>query len=253
MSLYSKAGSMVLRQAARSLRTPLCHQPALLAHSSSKYPCRTLATIQNNFYSPIQIRYSAFTPVRRCSTKATEGEQAKAEHEQHAPEEQNPPEVSEEQKKIEALTEELKELEGKYKRTLADRENIRLRLQKQVEDSKIYAIQGFSKDLLEVSDVFRKAIESVSPEQAAESEQLQKLYDGLTMTEALFHTKCSKNGLAKLSPAVGDKFDPKFHESMFQVPASAEQTPGTVAHVMRDGWSLHERCIRSAQVGVFSG
>jgi len=189
-----------------------------------------------------------YMPSRSCSTKA-ESTETKAEEEVK----EEVKEVSEEQKKIDSLSEELKLLTDKYHRTLADRENIRLRLQKQVEDSKIYAIQGFCKDLLEVSDVFRKAIESVSEEDASSSPQLKTLYDGLTMTEAQFHSIFKKNGLLKLSTAVGDKFDPKWHESMFQVPASQEHAPGTVAHVMRDGWSLRERCIRSAQVGVYTG
>ena len=63
-----------------------------------------------------------------------------------------------------------------------------------------------------------------------------------------------RHGLSSVTLAVGNKFDPGWQEAMFEVPsASEDQQPGTVAHVLRPGWKLHERCIRSAQVGVYKG
>ncbi|CAK9824608.1 GrpE protein homolog 1, mitochondrial [Anthophora retusa] len=77
------------------------------------------------------------------------------------------------------------ELEDKYKRALADGENLRVRLTKQIEDAKLFGIQGFCKDLLEVADILGKATESVPKDELTEKNpHLKTLYEGLSMTEA---------------------------------------------------------------------
>lgn len=108
-------------------------------------------------------------------------------------------EISENEKKltseIELLNKEiidLKEhnnmLNDKYKRALADSENLRVRLMKQIEDAKLFGIQSFCKDLLDVADILGKATESVPKDQLTESNpHLKTLYEGLTMTEAQLH------------------------------------------------------------------
>lgn len=58
-----------------------------------------------------------------------------------------------------------------------------------------------------------------------------------------------RHGLVQITPEMGEKFDPSFQEAMFELPLP-DKEPGTVAHVIRTGWTLHSRCIRSAQVGV---
>lgn len=58
-----------------------------------------------------------------------------------------------------------------------------------------------------------------------------------------------RHGLEQISPKIGEKFDPSLQEAMFELPVPEQET-GTVAHVIRSGWTLHSRCIRSAQVGV---
>lgn len=80
------------------------------------------------------------------------------------------------------------ELEDKYKRALADGENLRTRLTRQIEDAKIFGIQGFCKDLLEVADILGKATESVPKDELTEKNpHLKTLYEGLKMTEAQLH------------------------------------------------------------------
>lgn len=79
-------------------------------------------------------------------------------------------------------------LEDKYKRALAEGENIRLRLTKQINDAKLFGIQSFCKDLLDVADVLGKATESVPKDEITEKNpHLKSLYEGLTMTEAQLH------------------------------------------------------------------
>lgn len=109
------------------------------------------------------------------------------------------PEFTENEKKlkadIELLNKELidlkshkNDLEDKYKRALADGENLRVRLIKQIEDAKIFGIQGFCKDLLEVADILGKATESVPKDELTDKNpHLKTLYEGLKMTEAQLH------------------------------------------------------------------
>lgn len=161
-------------------------------------------------------------------------------------------ELSPEQKEIISLKEQLDDFKDKYQRTLADRENVRMRLQKEIKDAKLYGIQGFCKDILEVTDVFRKALDSVpSQELQSGGAQLQTLHSGLTMTETQLIAVLRRHGLERVVVKEGDSFDPEFQQVVVEVPLVPGCAPGTVATVLRDGWSLHERCIRSVQVGVF--
>ncbi|KAF6739031.1 GrpE-like protein 1, mitochondrial [Oryzias melastigma] len=147
------------------------------------------------------------------------------------------------------LEEQLKEMTEKYKRALADTENLRRRSQKMVEDAKLYGIQGFCKDLLEVADILEKATESVPKEEVtSQNPHLKNLYDGLVMTEVQIQKVFSKHGLVKLSPE-GQKFDPYEHEALFHAPVEGKE-PGTVAVVTKVGYKLHGRTLRPALVGV---
>lgn len=79
-------------------------------------------------------------------------------------------------------------MEDKYKRALAEGENIRVRLTKQINDAKLFGIQGFCKDLLDVADILGKATESVPKDEITDQNpHLKSLYEGLVMTEAQLH------------------------------------------------------------------
>ncbi|XP_021916412.1 grpE protein homolog, mitochondrial isoform X6 [Zootermopsis nevadensis] len=152
-------------------------------------------------------------------------------------------------KEIDLLSEKKLELEDKYKRALADSENMRQRLMKQIEDAKIFGIQGFCKDLLEVADILGKATESVPKEEVRESNpHLKNLYEGLTMTQAELHKVFRRHGLIPINP-IEEKFDPNFHEALFQQEVQGKD-PGTIVVVSKTGYKLHERVIRPALVGV---
>ncbi|XP_033839465.1 grpE protein homolog 1, mitochondrial [Periophthalmus magnuspinnatus] len=147
------------------------------------------------------------------------------------------------------LEEQLKDMTEKYKRALADTENLRRRSQKMTEDAKLYGIQGFCKDLLEVADILEKATESVPKEEVtAQNPHLKNLYDGLVMTEVQIQKVFTKHGLVKLNPD-GLKFDPYEHEALFHTPVEGKE-PGTVAVVTKVGYKLHGRTLRPALVGV---
>ncbi|XP_030563583.1 grpE protein homolog, mitochondrial [Drosophila novamexicana] len=156
---------------------------------------------------------------------------------------------------IERLTQELavakeqnSELLDKYKRALADSENMRTRLNKQINDAKIFGIQSFCKDLLEVADTLGHATQAVPKEKLNGNADLKNLYEGLTMTRAALLQVFKRHGLEPLDP-INQKFDPNLHEALFQKDDATVEA-NTVVEVTKLGYKLHERCIRPALVGV---
>lgn len=158
------------------------------------------------------------------------------------------------QEDIERLTTENGELKtkndetlDKYRRSIAENDNMRKRLTKQIEDAKIFGIQGFCKDLLEVADVLQKAVEAAR----AEDKKLGgSLSGGIELTQTQMHQVFNRHGLTKITPEVGEtKFDPNMHEALFQIPVP-DKDPNIVMDVQQIGYSLHGRTIRPAKVGV---
>ena len=135
------------------------------------------------------------------------------------------------------------EILDKYRRAIAESENMRKRLTKQIEDGKIFGIQSFSKDLLEVADVLDKAV-------SVEGQSAQDLHKGLEMTKAQLHQVFKRHGLEKINPKEGEeKFDPNMHDALFQIPVP-DKDPNIVMVVQKVGYSLQSRTIRPASVGV---
>ncbi|CAL2037041.1 unnamed protein product [Caenorhabditis brenneri] len=141
----------------------------------------------------------------------------------------------------------------KYQRSLAETENVRRRGIKQTDDAKVFAIQSFCKDLLEVSDILDIAIKSVKPEELESGgKALKDLFEGVSMTRTVLAKTFSKHGLVAVDPT-NQKFDPNLHEAVFQIPsANAKQPVGHIEVCTKIGYSLKERPIRPAQVGVVS-
>ena len=132
-------------------------------------------------------------------------------------------------------------------RSLAETENVRQRLTKQLEESRKFSIQNFAKELLDVADILEKANDSVSASDLASgSKTLLSLVDGLKLTELELQKVLKKNGVVKMG-GEGEQFDPAIHEALFEVPGD---TPGTVAVVSRCGYMIHDRTLRPARVGV---
>nr|XP_058136785.1 grpE protein homolog 2, mitochondrial isoform X2 [Dasypus novemcinctus] len=149
------------------------------------------------------------------------------------------------------LEKEVQDLTVRYQRAVADSENIRRRTQRCVEDAKIFGIQSFCKDLVEVADILEKTTECISGETEPGDQKLtlEKVFQGLSLLEAKLKSVFAKHGLEKMAP-IGDKYDPHEHELICHVPADVGVQPGTVALVRQDGYKLHGRTIRLAQVEV---
>lgn len=180
----------------------------------------------------------------------TTAEQQKKDTDSVSSEKEKPSEEMEKlTKEISELTEKNNDLMDKYKRALADGENLRSRLTKQIAEAKIFGIQSFCKDLLDVADVLGKATETVPKEEINDNNpHLKSLYEGLVMTEAQLQAVFKRHGLEQVDP-IDEKFDPNFHEALFQQEVQGKE-PGTVVVVSKIGYKLHDRVIRPALVGV---
>eukprot|EP00559_Dactyliosolen_fragilissimus_P003351 CAMPEP_0184857236 /NCGR_PEP_ID=MMETSP0580-20130426/2401_1 /TAXON_ID=1118495 /ORGANISM="Dactyliosolen fragilissimus" /LENGTH=205 /DNA_ID=CAMNT_0027352713 /DNA_START=190 /DNA_END=807 /DNA_ORIENTATION=- len=153
--------------------------------------------------------------------------------------------------KIEELEKQVKDLKDQLLRSLAEQENIRGIARRDVESARSYAVSSFAKSLLDTSDNLTRAMEAVPTEYRKDTEKhpvLATLYEGIQMTDTGLGKAFAKNGLKKFAE-VGDKFDPNMHDALFEYP-DPEKEVGTIGQVMKVGFTLNERVLRPAEVGV---
>lgn len=153
---------------------------------------------------------------------------------------------------VEALRAENADLRDRTLRVMAEMENLRRRTEKEVKDTRQFAIAGFARDMLAVSDNLRRALDSL-PEDARQSADagLVALIEGVEMTERELLNQLEKHGVKQLDPS-GQKFDPNFHQAMFEIP-NTEVPNNTVVQVVQAGYVIGERVLRPALVGVSKG
>jgi molecular chaperone GrpE len=153
---------------------------------------------------------------------------------------------------MEALQAENAELRDRFLRLAAEMENLRRRTERDVKDAKSYSVAGFARDMLAVSDNLRRAIDAVPAERRQEGDQaLIALLEGVEMTERAMLSALERHGVRKIE-AEGEKFDPNFHQAMFEVP-NTEVPNNTVLQVVQAGFTIGERVLRPAMVGVSKG
>ncbi|HOO81035.1 MAG TPA: nucleotide exchange factor GrpE [Alphaproteobacteria bacterium] len=149
---------------------------------------------------------------------------------------------------LKALQEELAATRDQAKRALAEAENTRRRAIKEREDASKFAVSGFAKDLLDVSDNLRRALEAVPTDLLESAPRLKNLVDGIEATERTLLRTFEKHGIEKIEP-LDQPFDPNYHEVMFEAPVPGKPA-GTVMQVMESGYVLNGRILRPARVGV---
>ncbi len=150
------------------------------------------------------------------------------------------------------LIKENEELKDRALRLAAEMENLRRRTQRDVQDARSYAVTNFARDMLTVSDNLRRAIDALPAETRANADAtLTSLIDGVEITERSMLSTLERHGVKRLSPE-GERFDPNFHQAMFEVP-NADIPANTVVQVVQPGYSIGERVLRPAMVGVSKG
>ena len=148
---------------------------------------------------------------------------------------------------IEALKLEVAALKDQALRYAADAENTKRRAEREMNDARAYAIQKFARDLLGVADNLSRAT-AHSPRDSQDA-AVTNFIIGVEMTEKELLAAFERNGLKKIDPGKGEKFDPHLHQAVMEQP-SDEVSAGGVIQVLQAGYELMGRLVRPAMVAV---
>ena len=152
---------------------------------------------------------------------------------------------------VAAMQAENDELKDQVLRLAAEMENLRRRTARDVADARSYSVANFARDMLQVSDNLNRALQAI-PEGAREKDSgLNALAEGVEMTERAMMAALERNGVKKIEPE-GQKFDPNFHQAMFEIP-NTDVPNNTVQQVVQAGYVIGDRVLRPAMVGVSKG
>ncbi len=149
---------------------------------------------------------------------------------------------------IEVLKAERDELKDRFMRSLADAENIRKRGERDRREAEQYGGTKLARDLLPIYDNLKRALDAAGDEQRAAA---LALIEGVELTMRELVTVLTRHGVKPVAPQVGDTFDPQIHQAMFEAPLPGTRA-GDIIQVMTEGFLLHDRLLRPAQVGVSS-
>ncbi len=151
------------------------------------------------------------------------------------------------EEKVRGLEAALLQSNDQLLRTVAEMENLRKRSVREREDAGKYAVSSFARDLLDVADNFRRALDAIPAELRGE-DKIKPLVEGIEATERTLLRTFEKNGIKKIEP-LDEPFNPNFHEVMFEAPVPGK-APGTIMQIIEVGYVLNDRLLRAAKVGV---
>ena len=157
-------------------------------------------------------------------------------------------EYTEEELELDALRAERDELKDRWMRALADAENARKRGDRDRREAENYGGSKLARDLLPVYDNLKRGLEAATDDQREVS---AALIEGVELTMREVVNVFKKHGIEAISPEIGERFDPQNHEAMFEAPVPGTKA-GDIIQVMTEGFMLHDRLLRPAQVGVSS-
>jgi len=156
------------------------------------------------------------------------------------------PEVAEHDRVAE-LAAQLAEAQAAVMYAQAETQNVRRRLEKEVQDARAYAATNFARDILSVADNLSRALSAI-PAELREDEKLKGLVTGLEATGREIESVFGRHGISKIS-AIGEALDPNRHQAMMEMP-TADAEPGTVVQEIQTGYMIKDRLLRPALVGV---
>jgi molecular chaperone GrpE len=139
-------------------------------------------------------------------------------------------------------------LKDQLLRALAEAENTRRRSQRDREESARYAAAPLARDILPVADNLARALAAVPAEALAKDEALKNLVEGIAATERQLQSALERHDI-KTVEALGEKFDSHRHQAMYEMPGEGKPA-GTIVQVLQKGYTLHDRLLRPALVGV---
>ena len=149
---------------------------------------------------------------------------------------------------IEQLTAERDDMRDRWIRAEAEMQNVRARAKRDVDDTRQYAVQKFSADVVEAAENLRRGLASLPPEAADEPDIVTKLREGFEGVERSFVAILERSGIKREDPT-GQPFDANLHQAMAEQP-SADHPPGTVMQAWTQVWTLNGRLLKPAMVVV---
>ena len=150
---------------------------------------------------------------------------------------------------IERLESEKGDLTDRLIRLAAEMDNLRKRTDRELTDTRKYAVSKFAGDMLVVGDNLRRALDAVPADHRESADEAWKsLIEGVEVTEREMDRLLEKNGVTRIT-AIGERFDPHRHQAMFEIPDPSVPA-GTVAQVVQEGYQIGDRVLRAALVGV---
>ena len=153
---------------------------------------------------------------------------------------------------VAVLVKEAADLKDRLLRTLAEMENLRRRTEREVADARTYGVTNFARDILAVADSMERALKALDDEIRDKADAgVKALLDGVEITERELLKVMEKHGVRRIEPQ-GQKFDPNLHQAMYEIP-DATVPAGTVVQIMQPGYTIGERVLRPAMVGVSKG
>ena len=142
------------------------------------------------------------------------------------------------------LKEETAALKDRLLRMAAEMENLRKRTEREKAEATLYAASNFARDLLSVADNLSRALQALPSDERDSAGEIEKnLIAGVEVTERELLNVFQRHGIRRIE-AVGAKFDPNFHQAMFEVPTN-EKPPGTVMQELQPGYAVGERCLQA--------
>ena len=153
---------------------------------------------------------------------------------------------------VAGLEKERDQLKDNVLRALAETDNVRKRANRQIEEARLYAVEKFARDLLNVADNLSRAVESVPPEsRGIMTDAVKTALEGVELTQKELVTVLSRHGVTAIDSSPGAAFDPAMHQAVTQVPS--EHPSGSVAELYQSGWRIGDRTLRAALVAVSGG
>jgi molecular chaperone GrpE len=153
---------------------------------------------------------------------------------------------------VAGLEKERDQLKDNVLRALAETDNVRKRANRQIEEARLYAVEKFARDLLNVADNLSRAVEAVPPgSRGIMTDAVKTALEGVELTQKELVTVLSRHGVTAIDSSPGAAFDPNMHQAVTQVPS--EHPAGSVAELYQSGWRIGDRTLRAALVAVSGG
>jgi molecular chaperone GrpE len=127
---------------------------------------------------------------------------------------------------------------------MAEMDNLKKRVQKDLDDERKYGLAKFAKELLSVMDSLELGIQAAT----GDSPEVVKLREGSELTMKQFETVFAKFNIETIDPT-GQPFNPELHQAMVMQPSSTV-APNHVITVFQKGYVLNGRLLRPAMVVV---